>query len=90
MTVRRAFGELSAEGVLVAEQGPCVFAREPPVVQRPASGRFSRRHGDRRWEGCSPRGGQGEAHSLVGRQQIPDTPFLFGRQLLPHALSAQS
>lgn len=44
MTVRQALGELSAEGLLVAEHGRGVFVRERPVVRRVASDRFARRH----------------------------------------------
>src|SRR6478752_7442992 len=44
MTVRQALGDLSAEGLLVAEHGRGVFVRERPVVRRVASDRFARRH----------------------------------------------
>jgi GntR family transcriptional regulator len=43
MTNRQALGELSAEGLLVAERGRGVFVRERHVVRRVASDRFARR-----------------------------------------------
>ncbi|WP_367132393.1 GntR family transcriptional regulator [Saccharothrix sp. HUAS TT1] len=87
VTVRRALGELAAEGLTVSQHGRGVFVRSTPVIVRASLARFSRK---RRQEGDGAFAAEVKRLGMVPRQRLTEVGEIDPPDFVADALNLSS